>query len=332
MDCSSIVDFVYDHLCLVLLANLCGICLYQFVIRDWCYFSDRNVKFLREWPGVKIFWQAFFATDQLKSIPAMLCDTYMAFPHERLFGIFEFGGNPVYFLRDPELIKQIAIKDSDHFRNHRFTIDETSDPMIGRSLFFMKDTRWRQMRPMLTPLFTGRKMRIMFDIIDGKSKQFVDYLQASNGEGSGGVLELDMKDVFNRYATDVIASCAFGLEVNSLEHRTNEFYTMAKVVSNFDGWRGAAFAFFIACPRLAKLCRVSIVGDTYRKYFTELVMSVVRHRREQGIVREDIINLLMKLSDELKSEQSDGKLSMCSYRHLSYNITVNNCDFICRVD
>lgn len=38
---------------------------------------------------------------------------------------------PQYFIRDPEAIKQIAVKDFDHFEDHRPFTDEKTDRLWG---------------------------------------------------------------------------------------------------------------------------------------------------------------------------------------------------------
>lgn len=40
--------------------------------------------------------------------------------------MFDFR-KPFYFIRDPEIIKQLAVKDFDHFENHRSFIDADAD-------------------------------------------------------------------------------------------------------------------------------------------------------------------------------------------------------------
>ncbi len=40
--------------------------------------------------------------------------------------MFDFR-KPFYFIRDPEIIKKLAVKDFDHFENHRSFIDEDVD-------------------------------------------------------------------------------------------------------------------------------------------------------------------------------------------------------------
>ena len=43
-------------------------------------------------------------------------------------------------LRDPELIKQIAIKDFDHFTNHKQIIPDGIDEIWSKNLFSLKGT------------------------------------------------------------------------------------------------------------------------------------------------------------------------------------------------
>lgn len=48
-------------------------------------------------------------------------------------GTFEFGQKIIY-LRDPETIKQMVIKDFDHFEDHRGFIDDT----VNLYIFYVK--------------------------------------------------------------------------------------------------------------------------------------------------------------------------------------------------
>lgn len=47
-------------------------------------------------------------------------------------------------------------------------------------------------------------------------------------------IDVELKDIFTRYANDVIASTAFGLEIDSLKEANNDFYVMGKKFANFD--------------------------------------------------------------------------------------------------
>lgn len=88
--------------------------------------------------------------------------------------------------------------------------------------------RWKETRPILTPAFTSSKMKMMFNIMEDCSRRFANYFQ---NEGSETV-EVELKDIFTRYTNDVIASTTFGIEIDSLKDKNNEFYRMGRVFSN----------------------------------------------------------------------------------------------------
>uniref|UniRef100_A0A1B0DEZ0 Uncharacterized protein n=1 Tax=Phlebotomus papatasi TaxID=29031 RepID=A0A1B0DEZ0_PHLPP len=130
--------------------------------------------------------------------------------------------SPLFLIKDPELIKQMAVKDFDHFLNHRINLDETHDPLLGRSLLFLKGQRWKDMRSTLGPAFTSSKMRTMFQLISECSSATVDFLEKEVKDGKP--LLTDMKDFFTRFTTDVIATCAFGIKIFGISLFEKEFH------------------------------------------------------------------------------------------------------------
>lgn len=60
----------------------------------------------------------------------------------RISGMFEFKF-PSFFIKDPEIIKKLTVKEFESFAEHRALIPVESDPVFGRSLFFMTGQDWR---------------------------------------------------------------------------------------------------------------------------------------------------------------------------------------------
>lgn len=60
----------------------------------------------------------------------------------RISGLFDFG-SPVYVIRDPHLIKQLAVKEFDHFVDHKFMLDGDHSSLFGRALFNLRGQKWR---------------------------------------------------------------------------------------------------------------------------------------------------------------------------------------------
>lgn len=148
------------------------------------------------------------------------------------------------------MIKQIAIKDFDHFIYHRAKIDEDVEPLLSRNLFLMKSKKWRPMRAAMSPAFTGSKMREIYHQMDEYLLKIIPELSDSYSEG---VVELEMKDFYTRLSHDIIAKTAFGIESNSFADRDNEFYLTANKIRNFEGNQAIKFFGFLDFPNIMKV-------------------------------------------------------------------------------
>nr|CAH7739953.1 unnamed protein product [Callosobruchus chinensis] len=198
---------------------------------------------------------------------------------------------PVLLVRDTELIKQICVKDFDRFVDHRHFVSIESDPLWAKNLFFLQGKAWREMRPILSPSFTSSKMRSMFVLMSECSERFVKYFVKKDEE----MIDVELKDIFTKFCTDVIATCAFGLEVDSLNEPNNKFYLTGKKAMNFQSiskvLKFLAYSFF---PWIMNVFKISFFEDDVRQFFYDLVDETVRMREQNGIVRPDMIQLLME--------------------------------------
>ncbi|XP_055381432.1 uncharacterized protein LOC129612015 [Condylostylus longicornis] len=273
---------------LILLATFLFV-FYKFMTRQHDCFVEKNIPHIRPFLWFNNFPAAFFGGE---SVFDTLSRIHNKFRNEKIYGIFDFFG-PSIVLRDPEMIKQVTIKDSDHFMNHRELLTERDDPMFGNSVFTMRGEKWKDMRMTLTPAFTGNKMRIMFDLIRECCEEAVRYLKEEL-KGNPDGMDLDLKDYFTRFTNDVIATCAFGIKVNSLVDRDNEFYRMGKKINTFDGWVGLKFFLQTNFKYLTRAVGMNLFDKKHVNYFKNLVLSAMKYREEHNIVRPDMINILME--------------------------------------
>lgn len=105
--------------------------IYHCVIKYWSFFSNRNMKFVR---GMPFFGTTYKILLGFAAVHDEFERIYSRWGDESVIGIYELGGSPVYMIRDPELIKQIAIKDFDCFINRRFHISTELNPLLGMSI------------------------------------------------------------------------------------------------------------------------------------------------------------------------------------------------------
>ena len=80
----------------------------------------------------------------------------------------------------------------------------------------------------LTTTFTTGKIKMMFPLVRACAEKLRQVIDHTPSEES-----FDIKDLAARYTTDVIGSCAFGLDTNSLDNPNSEFRMMGKKVLQF---------------------------------------------------------------------------------------------------
>ncbi|XP_037941197.1 probable cytochrome P450 9f2 [Teleopsis dalmanni] len=219
-----------------------------------------------------------------------------------VYGIFD-QRTPVCMLRDPELIKQVTVKEFDHFVNHRSIFNNDEGNLISSSLFSLRDAKWKDMRSTLSPVFTGSKMRQMYQLINQVAQDTAKYLkQETTTCSSEGGIEIEFKDYCTCFTSDVIASAAFGLQVNSLSDRNNEFFVMSKKVTHFTAWQYLKFFLFDNFKTIMKFLKIELFDKKFSDYFMNLVLGTMKYRVEHNISRPDMINMLMEARGLIKSE------------------------------
>lgn len=278
---------------------------YKWLVKNNNFFEDRGIKGS---PPTIFFGNVRKMITLSATLHDVIQELYNSFPKEKIFGFFELR-KPVLMVWDPEIIKRVAVQDFDHFVDHRPVLDEVGDALFGRGLFFLTGSKWRDMRATLSPAFTGSKMRNMFQLIIDCADRTRDHLLDQSRTERPLVLE--MKDLFVRFGTDVIATSAFGIEVNSFKDPKNEFYEMGREVSNFGGIRFIIFTGFSNFPKLMKLFKFSFLTEDERKFFRRLVIDSMKYRTQHNVHRPDMINLMMearkgKLIHEKEEAKSDG--------------------------
>jgi hypothetical protein len=65
---------------------------------------------------------------------------YRMLDGHRYGGAFKFG-KPALIIRDPELIKDILVRDFTSFHDNEIQIDIDADPMFGRNPFVLRGER-----------------------------------------------------------------------------------------------------------------------------------------------------------------------------------------------
>ncbi|XP_043500193.1 cytochrome P450 9e2-like [Polistes fuscatus] len=261
---------------------------------QYTYWKKKGVPTALNFPLFGINWKMLFSKTSFVDYSKIM---YTEVPGAKYIGSMDFI-SPLLIIRDPELLKDITVKQFDHFPDHRAFVDENIDPVFGKNVFSLRGERWKEMRNTLSPSFTASKMRFMLELVSKCSDEFVNYFV----EHPEAAKEVEMKDAFTRYTNDVIATVAFGISVNSMKDRDNIFFQKGAESSNFNGLLNAIkFTLLRVCPGLMKLLRIGFLTSSTAQFFNDIVRETVKARDEQGIIRPDMIHLLIQARDKESS-------------------------------
>lgn len=214
--------------------------------------------------------------------------------------------SPTVTIYDVDLAKTIMGKDFHYFRNRGAYVNPRDDPLSGH-LFNLEGDKWKVMREKLTAVFTSGKMKFMFPTVIKIGQEFVEAIETELKFGN----TIDAKEYFARYTTDVIGSCAFGIECNSLKNPEAEFRAMGRKVLKINV---AKQLFTFNFQKLARAFKMQLFPSDVTKFFVNAVYDTVKYREENNVQRNDFMDLMIKMrnkekSNDEKDEDMDG-LSM----------------------
>merc|ERR1711970_1051025 len=148
---------------------------------------------------------------QRRPITQLLVDAAKQFPDAKMFGAFQFG-KKILAINDLETAKHVLIKDFDHFVDRGlFSFTEFADSKseegkaINLWLLSLEGDQWKQMRNIVSPVFTSGKLKLMSGDIDKVGVQLEEFLTTAEKNGDA----LEASELFGKLTLDAIATSGF---------------------------------------------------------------------------------------------------------------------------
>ncbi|XP_050077604.1 cytochrome P450 6A1-like [Anopheles maculipalpis] len=204
-------------------------------------------------------------------------------------GIFFFR-DPVLLVLSPEFARTILVKDFNYFIDRGVYTNEEVDP-LSANLFFIEGIRWRKLRAKLAPTFTSGRLKAMFHTIVDVGNRLDQHLAAKCVR----LQRIDIKELLARFMTDVIGSCAFGIECNTLENPNSQFRQMGKRMINLPKLKSLKVFIAMMFPKQARALGVRYNDKDVSEFFMKVVRDTIRCREEKGIRRDDFMQLLIDM-------------------------------------
>jgi cytochrome P450 family 6 len=131
------------------------------------------------------------------------------------------------------------------------------------------------------------------------------------GQELGRILEesgrneeiIEIKDILARYTTDIISSCAFGIESNSLKNPDAEFRQWGRKIVKPSIKASITRTLSVLIPSFMSVLKLRAMDPDISKYFLSMVQDTVKFRENNNIKRNDFMQLLIQLTNQGKMEE-----------------------------
>lgn len=139
----------------------------------------------------------------------------------------------------------------------------------------------------------------MFSTVVAVAERFVETLDGIV------VLEsqLEVSDLLGWFTTDVIGSCAFGIECNSLKDSDSKFRRYGKKISNEPPLPLIIHLLVMQYPDLARKWHIRAEWKDVTDFFLEAVRRTVNYRKENNIQRNDFMDLLIQINNNTNDDE-----------------------------
>ncbi|XP_054154789.1 cytochrome P450 3A11-like [Oppia nitens] len=225
-----------------------------------------------------------------------------------------FGSRPVLYVSDPQLIKQMNIKDFNVFID-RNDFNYAND-LLHQSLFNMKANEWKNMRSITSPTFSSGKMRSMHPIVVDCVHRLDRYLEpkALNRE------TIEMKKTMGCLTMDVIAACAFGTQIDTYDdQKPSEFVLMAQKVFSVS-LRSIVYLIMLSMgSKLLKITGFRFTSTSVEMFFKQAIQSIIakrqsmkNNRQQQHMKHKDYLQLILDAKDKTAINNDNNNKDMKS--------------------
>lgn len=285
--------------------------LYYFSTSTYDTWRKLNVPYAQPVP---IFGNIFRHAMMYEHLMESFNRIYRQFSDKKLCGFYQLR-MPFLMIRDPELISKIMIKDFSYFTDRCVDLDPSVN-LFASSLFLLNGKKWRIMRQHLRPGFTSSKLKSTYNQIKECSEQMMRCINDKSKQTD----QIEVKDIFINFTTDVIGTSAFGLKLDTISNENSDFrkYTK-KLLGNIDSLQMIKNMICTLIPKLAKLLRVQMIPQDAVDFYHNVINDVVNYRTKENVDRNDLAQTLIQARDNLVingDKAGESKLSFLQSRFI----------------
>lgn len=206
---------------------------------------------------------------------------------------YYLGRRMIVVISDPDMIKQVLAEKFSNFTNRMATGLESKP--VADSILFLRDKRWEEVRSVLTSAFSPKKLNKLTPLISQACDLLLAHLERYAESGDA----FDIQRCYCCYTTDVVASVAFGTQVNSSEEPEHPFVKHCRRFFAFSVPR-LILVLILSFPSImVPLARIlpNKKRDEVNGFFNKLIRNVIALRDQQAAEerRQDFLQMVLDL-------------------------------------
>lgn len=298
--------------------------IYKWFFCGWDYWTSRGIP---SEPGALPIVGNTLSVFRLQENFALLCKRIYDSNHGRSMVGFYNMKKPILLLRDPELIKTVMQASFNSFHQNDIALDLDADPLLGRDLFFISGQYWKDLRTPFASTFSMKRMKIMAHVIADTCKILENHLKERTKNKD--YLELNAKDLFSRYTTEVAARSCFSIDGNSFtdDYRDTLLESM-KLSMDPSMLKALKHNLIFFLPALSRFMKSSFIPVKVDKFFRRVVKDVENVRQKDGVPRHDVLQMTLDLEKGGKYPRVDVLGHLFSFFIESYETSSLTLSFI----
>ncbi|CAL1529501.1 unnamed protein product [Lymnaea stagnalis] len=218
---------------------------------------------------------------------------YKMFKDKKVYGWYDTR-TPILVIKDLDMVKEIMVKSFNHFIDRRVPMEH--DLPFRDNLLTLRGSKWKHVRSTVSPTFSSGRIKKMSPHVERNAKKLMKHLQSKQESGE----ELELKELCGCFTLDVIASIAFGLEINALEDPDNKFSTEAKRITRPNLLLFALILFFPELGNIFSRLGLPIFPKSSMQYMANVIDAAIEERKRDGSEGKfnDFLDLVMSAEKE----------------------------------
>ena len=203
------------------------------------------------------------------------------------FGTY-IGNIPTIIVADPEIIREISVKQFSNFTDRTQSIANTEFWTLA--LNNAVGEHWRFLRNTISPSFSSGKLRRMEPILRKCLDSFIEVLD-------GKVTDADMVDIqplFEALTLDIICSTSFGIESESQRNPDDPFMKTAREVFEFNAGKSPLFLINFLFPETKHVLKYfDMFSVKPLVYIKDVTRKVIEERKSSKSSYSDLLQLMI---------------------------------------